>query len=183
MLGLEPQSNWSDSSFLHQYPYTTIFLLLCYVSCVYSSQYPQVPSVHPLLTTHMNCTMYHISQLRTREPDQFEVNKWVHAKGTTIYLTMYVSYCLSFYKYMYMAMVQCRYPSGAHTPWLRYSVDTHLVHTQGCKLTLRKKPEKVHESGLKTSKTGWKYVKVWEFGLHNRKNSCKSRKTYIPDTQ
>ena len=30
----------------------------------------------------------------------------------------------------------------------------------------RKKPEKVSESRLKASKTGWKEIKVWEFGVH-----------------
>ena len=43
------------------------------------------------------------------------------------------------------------------------------------------KSEKVCESGLKASKTGWKEIKVQEFGLHESRNSCKSRKTYIPD--
>ena len=67
-----------------------------------------------------------------------------------------------------------------HTDIVRFVVEGCL---QGCKQTRRKKPEKpekVRESGLKASKMGWKEIKVWEFGLHESRNSCKSKKTYIP---
>ena len=66
----------------------------------------------------------------------------------------------------------------------KYNVDWYLSHiqintVQGCQLT--RKSLKKCESGLKASKMGWFFFYSAQFGLQEGKNSCKCRKTYIPN--